>query len=221
MNKPRLRASKVPVKHLDTRWISLLSRGLVPFILMAVGNRQGVRCAHFQQLVGILSVISGRGQGLTICCFSVSISFVSSSIFRSRSRLPLSRKVKIACGITTARTIRAISPTMRVVTSESLLSILSFFMLIYSFIRSSEAWIFVSIFSMSWTVNSPRAGKAIAEKSIVRTSIVFMGCFQCQFDLSPCKGGRVADMPCGKLCSATQTGLSSLSQIQENYKFRK
>ena len=33
MNKPRLRSSKVPVKHAETSLISLLSSGLVPFIL--------------------------------------------------------------------------------------------------------------------------------------------------------------------------------------------
>ena len=33
MNKPRLRVSKVPVKHSATFRISWLSRGLVPFII--------------------------------------------------------------------------------------------------------------------------------------------------------------------------------------------
>ena len=32
MNKPRLRASKMPLKQFDTRLISLLSSGRVPFI---------------------------------------------------------------------------------------------------------------------------------------------------------------------------------------------
>ena len=38
--------------------------------------------------------------------------------------------------------------------------------------------------------NSPRAGNAITEKSIKRASLVFMGCSQFQFDLSPATVGR-------------------------------
>ena len=54
MNKPRLRISKVPVKHAETRLISSLSNGLVPFMVWY--SCRGVNARPLY-----LDVISRRG----------------------------------------------------------------------------------------------------------------------------------------------------------------
>ena len=61
--------------------------------------------------------------------------------------------------------------------------------------RGMEGFVGVisTVLFQDWYFLSPRAGKAITEKSIESARIVFMGCFECQFVLSPCYGGRVAE----------------------------
>ena len=58
------------------------------------------------------------------------------------------------------------------------------------------------------------------QKSIERARYVFHEMFQCQSDVSPCYGRRVAETACAVRSSATQTGLNSLSDMEKKGKPR-
>ena len=136
----------------------------------------------------------GACQGFTIrCCLSASISCVLSFMLRQPKKI-----VRIANGSPMIAMIATRSPINHV-TGVFKLSILAS---TYDFIRVSDAPISLLTSSLTikriWLrsalVNSPRAGSAIAEKSIERASIVFMGCSSVSpfIPLQRWEGGRHA-----------------------------
>ena len=156
----------------------------------------------------------GACQGFTIrCCLSASISCVLSFMLRQPKKI-----VRIANGSPMTAMIATRSPINHVTGVFKL----SIFASTYDFIRVSDAPI--SLLTSSLTIKRilfevrvgqlmPSVGQARSQKRVLRGRVSFSWGVPVSVHLSPCKGGRVADMPCGKLCSATQNWTRILYNI--------